>query len=165
MNRNRSPVVRNGSTPLIRGRLAAVALAVGMLAMPATAWAHAVFTSSSSVPADSDQSLALDVPEEKGPDVHNSKIIVEVPGGFSVSRCDQKPGWSCATSAASGKTLVTWTRTSGSDPDGRFSFGVHTPKQRGDYSFDVNQSYTDGSTVHWDGPPDSDTPAPVLQVG
>jgi hypothetical protein len=42
---------------------------------------------------------------------------------------------------------------------------VHTPKQRGEYPFQVNQYYADGSAVHWDGPPDSDTPAPVLQVG
>jgi hypothetical protein len=144
--------------------LASLALA-GLLAMPTPAWAHAVFVSNSTVPPESDQRLALDVPEEKGPDVHNSKILVVVPGGFRVSGCDQKPEWSCAASGASGgRTLVTWTRTSGSNPDAHFSFGVHTPKQPGEYPFDVNQSYSDGSTVHWDGPPDSDTPAPVLDV-
>src|ERR687884_313728 len=61
------------------------ALAVGILALPGAAWAHAVFTSSSSVPADSDQHLALDVPEEKGPNLHNSRVVVVVPGGFTVS--------------------------------------------------------------------------------
>jgi uncharacterized protein YcnI len=144
--------------------LASLALA-GLLALPTPAWAHAVFAGNSTVPPDSDQHLGMDVPEEKGPDVHNTKVLVVVPDGFTVSGCDQKPEWSCATSSASGgRTLVTWTRTSGSNADARFSFALHTPKQRGEYPFDVNQSYSDGSTVHWDGPPDSDTPAPVLDV-
>jgi uncharacterized protein YcnI len=146
-------------------RFAVLVLTGVMLVRPAAAWAHAEFTGDSSVPPDSDQALVLDVPEEKGPEVHNSKVTVEVPGGFTVSGCDEKPEWSCATSAAGRKTVVTWTRSSGSDPDTHFSFAVHTPKKGGDYPFEVNQSYTDGSTVHWDGLPDSETPAPVLQVG
>jgi uncharacterized protein YcnI len=136
-----------------------------MLVNPTAAWAHAEFVGDSSVPPDSDRALVIDVPEEKGRDVHNSKVVVEVPSGFAVSGCDPKPEWSCATSAAGARTLVTWTRSSGSDPDTHFSFGVHTPDQDGDYPFEVNQSYSDGSTVRWDGPPDSDTPAPVLRVG
>jgi uncharacterized protein YcnI len=105
------------------------------------------------------------VPEEKGPNVHNSKVVFIVPAGFSVSGCDPKPQWTCAVSPASGgRTLVTYTRSSGADPDGRYSFGVHTPRQAGDYPFNTNQSYSDNSTVRWDGSPDSDTPAPVLKV-
>ncbi len=146
-------------------RTAALTLTVVMLVMPGAAWAHAEFTSDSSVPPDSDQTLVLDVPEEKGPTVHNRKVVVEVPGGFTVSGCNQKPEWSCATSTSGTRALVTWTRTAGSDPDTHFSFDVHTPGTRGDYPFEVNQSYTDGSTAHWDGPPDSDTPAPVLHFG
>jgi len=136
-----------------------------MAAVPATAWAHAVFLSSASVPANSDQKLTINVPEEKGPNVHNTKVVFVVPGGFSVSGCDQKREWSCAVSGASnGRTLVTYTRSSGTDADGRFTFGVHTPGQGGDYPFQTNQSYSDNSTVRWDGPPDSENPAPVLKV-
>jgi uncharacterized protein YcnI len=149
-----------------RGRLAA-AVAGGVVAfVPAAAWAHAVFLSSGTVPANSDQKLTLNVPEEKGPSVHNAKVIFVVPSGFKVAGCDPKPQWSCAVSGASnGRTLVTYTRDSGTDADARFSFGVHTPAQAGDYPFQTNQTYSDNSTVRWDGPPDSDTPAPVLKVG
>jgi uncharacterized protein YcnI len=148
-----------------RARLVAVAAGVVMAAVPAAAWAHAVFLSSGSVPANSDQKLTLNVPEEKGPSVHNTKIVFVVPAGFSVSGCDPKPEWTCAVSGASnGRTLVTYTRSSGTDADGRFTFGVHTPGQGGDYPFQTNQSYSDNSTVRWDGPPGSDTPAPVLKV-
>ena len=148
-----------------RARLVAVVAGGIMAAVPANAWAHAVFLSSGSVPANSDQKLTLNVPEEKGPSVHNTKIVFVVPSGFSVSGCDPKPQWTCAVSGASnGRTLVAYTRSSGTDADGRFTFGVHTPGQGGDYPFPTNQSYSDNSTVRWDGPPGSDTPAPVLKV-
>jgi len=151
--------------PRRRGRLAAaVAAGAVIAAVPATAWAHAVFLSSSSVPANSDQKLTLNVPEEKGASVHNTKVVVVVPSGFAVKGCEPKPQWNCAVAGASeGRTTVTYTRSAGDDADGRFSFGVHTPGP-GDYPFAVNQTYSDNSTVRWNGPPDSDTPAPVLKV-
>ena len=149
-----------------RSRLGAMVAGVVIAAVPAPAWAHPVFVSSGTVPPNSDQKLALDVPEEKGPDVHNTKVVFVVPAGFSVGGCDPKPEWKCDVSGASGgRTLVTYTRTSGGNPDGRFSFGVHTPGQTGDYPFQTNQTYSDTSTVRWNGAPDSDTPAPVLKVG
>ena len=135
-----------------------------MAVFPATAWAHAEFQSNSSVPANSDQALRFIVPEEKGPSVHNTKVVFVVPAGFSVKGCDPKPQWTCAVAGASeGRTTVTYSRSSGDDPDGRFSFGVHTPGP-GDYPFAVNQTYSDNSTMRWNGPPNSDTPAPVLKV-
>ena len=33
-----------------------------------------------------------------------------------------------------------------------------------DYTFNVRQTYSDGSVVDWNGPPDSDTPAPVVEA-
>lgn len=148
-----------------RARLAAVVAGGIMAAVPAAAWAHAEFLGNASVPANSDQKLTINVPEEKGANVHNAKVVFVVPAGFSVSGCDPKPEWACAVSPASnGRTLVTYTRSSGSDADGRFSFGVHTPGKAGDYPFQTNQSYTDNSTQRWDGPPDSESPAPVLKV-
>jgi uncharacterized protein YcnI len=159
--RNRSGTRRHGRARLVAAGLAGVVIA----AVPGTAWAHAVFLSSDSVQANSDQKLTLNVPEEKGPNVHNTKVVFVVPSGFSVSGCDPKPQWKCAVSGASeGRTLVTYTRESGDDADARFSFGVHTPGQRGEYPFQTNQTYSDNSTMRWNGPPDSETPAPVLKV-
>lgn len=147
-----------------RAGLAAVALGVVVAAVPATAWAHAEFESNSPVAANSDQQLTLNVPEEKGPSVHNTKVVVVVPSGFTVSGCE-KSGWKCEVAPASGgRTSVTYTRTRQSgDSDTRFGFGVHTPGP-GDYPFATNQTYSDNSTARWNGPPDSDNPAPVLKV-
>ena len=155
-------VRRRGRACLMGAGLAGVIIA----AVPTSAWAHAVFLSNESVPANSDQKLTLNVPEEKGPSVHNTKVVFVVPSGFSVKGCDPKPQWGkCEISSASGgRTLVTFVRESGDDPDGRFSFHVHTPGQAGDYPFQTNQSYSDNSTARWNGPPGSESPAPVLKV-
>lgn len=152
-----------------RGRAAgfgmAVAGAVVALA-PSAAWAHAEFTSNASVPANSDQRLTLNVPEEKGASIHNTKVTFVVAAGFKAGGCDPKPQWSCAVAGASnGRSTVTYTRSAGTDADARFSFGVHTPPKPGDYAFETIQSYSDNSTVRWNGAPDSETPAPVLRVG
>ena len=149
-------------TRSFRRILVAVAAGAVMAAIPATAWAHAEFEGGSSAPANSDQKLTLNVPEEKGPGVHNTKVVVVVPSGFSVSGCE-KPGWKCEVAPASGgRTTVTFNRESGG-PDTRFSFGVRTPGP-GEYPFATNQTYSDNSTARWSGPPDSDNPAPVLKV-
>lgn len=133
--------------------------------VPGAAWAHPTFVSSGSVPKDSDEKLVFKVGEEKGPDVHNSKVVFVVPAGFRVSGCDQKPNWECALAGASGgRTTVTFTRTAGNEKDEQFGFGVHTPGQAGDYPIPTNQHYSDNSTARWSGPPDSDAPAPVLRV-
>ena len=151
-----------------RSRRRLVVVLVGAAATIASvgpAQAHASFASATTVPPDSNQTLTNDADEERGPDVHNAKIIVEVPGGFAVRSCEQKPGWSCSTSSASGnRTLVTWVRQSGTDPNAKFTFAVRTPRQSGEYRFEVNQFYDDGKASRWDGPPDSDTPGPVLTV-
>jgi len=149
------------------GKRAAIwaGMVTALLAVPTTAWAHPTFVSSASVPANSDQKLGFHVPEEKGPDVHNSKVVFVLPAGFADARCDAKPNWDCAVSSASnGRTAVTYTRTAGDTVDDRFSFSVRTPGAPGDYPIPTNQSYSDSSTVRWAGPPDSDTPAPVLKV-
>lgn len=146
-----------------RMSLAAVAVGAVIAAFPSAAWAHAEFEGNSSVPANSDQKLTLNVPEENGPTVHNAKVVVVVPSGFKVSGCEQKPGWKCEVAPASGgRTTVTYT-SAGDKSDILFSFGVRTPGP-GEYTFAVNQTYSDNSTARWNGPPDSDNPAPVLKV-
>ncbi len=148
-------------------RLRATAVLAGavVVLLPSAAWGHAEFVSQTSVPARTDQKLTINVPEEKGADVHNAKVVFVVPAGFSVSGCEQKPEWGCEVSSGSeGRTLVTYKRSSGTNPDGHFSFGVRTPDKGGEYPFPTNQTYSDNTTNRWSGPPDSDNPAPVLKV-
>ena len=155
-NRNRKVGRRRAATVLTGALLALV---------PSAAWAHAEFVGQTSAPAGSDQKLTLNVPEEKGPDVHSTRVVFVVPAGFTVSGCDQKPDWGCEVgSGSNGRTLVTYIRSSGTNPDGHFSFGVRTPDKAGDYPFPTNQSYSDNTTMRWSGPPGSDNPAPVLKV-
>ena len=149
------------------GKRAAVCGGVltALLSVPTTAWAHPTFTSSASVPTNSDQKLSFHVPEEKGPGVHNTKIMFVLPAGFSDARCDAKPQWDCSVSSATnGRTSVTYARSAANTVDDRFSLSVRTPGNPGDYPIQTNQSYSDNSTVRWAGPPNSDTPAPVLKV-
>jgi hypothetical protein len=59
---------------------------------------------------------------------------------------------------------VTW--SGGSVPteeDASFSFLASTSGS-GSYTFDVKQTYSDGSVVDWSGPESSDSPAPVVKA-
>ena len=109
--------------------LAALAAGAVIAAVPATAWAHAEFQGNSSVPANSDQKLTLNVPEEKGPSVHNTKVVIRGPVRFLGVRVRPEASVEVRRGAGqpAGARLVTYTRESGDDPDGNFSFGVHTP--------------------------------------
>lgn len=60
---------------------------------------------------------------------------------------------------------IRWERESGPPEEvDVFPFEVHTASEEGEYPFETNQIYSDGDTVHWDGPEDSPTPAPLLAV-
>ena len=59
---------------------------------------------------------------------------------------------------------VTW--TGGSVPTGEdslFQF-LAQPAQSGTYTFEVEQTYSDGSIVDWTGPESSDDPAPTIDA-
>jgi uncharacterized protein YcnI len=99
---------------------------------------------------------------------HNERLTVEIPAGFTATACEEKPGWACKVNPAAGKAPhhVAYTRTGPPfEPVDSFNFKVHTASNAGNYPFETNQSYSDGETVHWDGPPDSPTPAPMVSVG
>lgn len=145
---------------------ACAGMVIALAALPRSVWAHPTFVSSASVPANSDQKLSFHVPEEKGADIHNTKVVFVLPAGFADAHCDPKPQWDCAISGASnGRTVVSYTRTAGNGVDDRFGFAVRTPGQPGEYPIPTHQSYSDKSTVRWDGAPNSEYPAPVLKVG
>lgn len=149
--------------------------AVSVAALAAPALAH-VSVDQKSVPADTDQVLRFNVPvepkdhESGRPDLaerHNDKVTVEIPAGFTATACQAKPGWECKVRPAAGKTPhhVAFTRTGEPfDAVDSFDVSVHTAPKAGDYPFEVNQTYSDGDAAHWDGPADSPSPAPVVQV-
>lgn len=153
----------------------AVVATCALLAAAAPAWGHADFEEDS-VPPDAEAVLNLKVPVEppghgdEHPDLaarHNDRVTLEIPEGFTAVACEAKPGWDCAVNPEAGRTPhhVAYDRSGGpNDPVDVFGLTVRTPRKTGTYVFEVNQTYSDGDTAHWDGDPDSDNPGATVDV-
>jgi uncharacterized protein YcnI len=141
-----------------------VAAVAGVLAVGApAAWGHAEFDQKSAR-ANAEQGFTLKVPEERGEELHNTKVVLAVPEGWTATRCEDKASWGCTISPASSgrRAVVTWTRRApGGDEVFRLSLRTG---QRGRVPVPVHQTYSDGQTMRWDGPEDSENPAPVIET-
>lgn len=147
----------------------AVALAViAVLAVPALALGHARVSPAVSVSGQL-QLYSLAVPTEKA-GATTSKIVLTVPSGFGIDSFVPPPlGWhQQVKSTGSGDNAivqqVTW--TGGRTPTGEdslFQF-LAQPSSPHDYTFRVQQTYSDGSIVDWSGSESSAAPAPTIQV-
>jgi uncharacterized protein YcnI len=146
-------------------------LALGALAalvFAATASAHAIV--SPAVALDKKlQQFTLSVPTEKEGKT-TTTIELTVPTGFGIDSFEPAPaGWKQQVqSTGSGDSAVvqkvTW--TGGEVPTGEdavFRFNASTSRAK-TYTFDVRQTYSDGSVVDWSGPESSDTPAPTIEA-
>ena len=145
--------------------LAGVAI-VGMVAV-ASASAHARMSPSISL-ANELQLYSLAIPTEKA-NTYTTKIVLTLPKGFSIDSFVPTPAWKRAEkSTGSGDnavvTQVTW--SGGHVPtedDSLFQF-LAQPAGAGTYTFQVQQTYSDGSIVDWSGPESSAAPAPTIDV-
>jgi uncharacterized protein YcnI len=155
---------------LLSGRvaLAAVATSVAVLLVPAVAFAHARISPPVSV-AGKLQLYSLAVPTEKA-GLTTTKIVMTVPAGFGIDSFVPPPsGWTQRVrQTGSGDnavvTHVTW--TGGHTPTGEdslFQF-LAQPAAAQTYTFQVQQTYSDGSIVDWAGPESSPAPAPTIQA-
>jgi uncharacterized protein YcnI len=144
--------------------LAAVAIAALATASSALAHAHV----SPPVSVTGTQLYSLAVPTEKE-GLTTTKVVLTVPSGFSIDSFVASPGWQRAvqsTGSGEGTVIQKVTWTGGHTPteeDSLFQFlgGGSSAKT---YSFQVQQTYSDGSIVDWNGPESSDTPAPTIEV-
>lgn len=115
-----------------------------------------------------DNVFTVAVPNESE-SASTTMVELTVPEGFGVDAVMPAPGWEIRTeTTGTGETAeitkVTW--SGGSVPPERstnFEF-VGEAESAEDYSFDVRQTYSDGEVVDWNGPEDSDTPAPVVEA-
>ena len=148
--------------------LAALVLSAGGLLLPAIAGAHARVSPAVSLSGKL-QLYSLGVPTEKS-GLTTSKIVMTVPAGFGIdSFAPPPPGWTMQVSqTGSGNNAVisrvTW--TGGHTPTGEdslFQF-LAQPASSKTYTFQVQQTYSDGSIVDWAGPESSDAPAPTIQA-
>ena len=151
----------------MRGALALAAAAAVALAASASAFAHAHMSPSVAL-AKAGQLFSLDVPTEKEGQT-TTKIVLTLPQGFSIDSFVAAPGWKRQVqSTGSGESTViqkvTW--TGGRVPTGEISHFAFLASADSDktYTFGVEQSYSDGSIVNWNGPESSDTPAPTVEA-
>lgn len=115
------------------------------------------------------QLYSLAVPNEKS-GVSTIKVVMAVPKGFGIDSFAPPPaGWRMQVEqSGSGDsavvTRVTW--TGGHTPTGEdslFQF-LAQPESAGSYTFQVEQTYSNGSIVNWAGSESSEAPAPAIDV-
>jgi uncharacterized protein YcnI len=136
------------------------------LVAAASASAHAIV--SPAVALDKKlQQFTLSVPTEKE-GATTTTIELTVPSGFAIDSFEPAPaGWKRhVQSTGSGDNAVvqkvTWTGGHvPTDEDAVFRFNASTSGAK-TYTFDVRQTYSDGTVVDWNGPESSDTPAPTI---
>jgi uncharacterized protein YcnI len=145
----------------------ALMVASGLL-VPAAASAHARISPPVSV-AGKLQLYSLAVPTEKE-GLTTSTIVLTVPAGFGIDSFAPPPaGWHMKLQqTGSGEdavvTKVTW--TGGNTPTGQdslFQF-LAQPASAKTYTFQVQQTYSDGSIVNWSGSESSEDPAPTIEA-
>jgi uncharacterized protein YcnI len=137
------------------------------LAVTGSAWAHAHVSPPIAL-AKEGQVFTLAVPTEKE-GLTTTQVELVPPNGFSIDSFAPSPGWKREVqTTGSGEEAVvqkvTW--SGGNVPTGDdafFQFLGSTDASR-QYTFDVRQTYSDGSVVDWSGPESSDTPAPVIEA-
>jgi len=135
---------------------------------PAAAFAHAEISPVVSVSGKL-QLYSLAVPTEKS-GLTTSQVVLTVPNGFGIdSFAPPPPGWrmqlqQTGTGNSAVVTKVTW--SGGKTPAGQdslFQF-LAQPASAKAYTFQVAQTYSDGSIVNWAGSESSDAPAPTIDV-
>jgi uncharacterized protein YcnI len=114
------------------------------------------------------QQYSLAVPTEKE-GATTTKIVLTLPSGFSIDSFTPSPGWQRQVQqTGSGEDAViqkvTW--TGGHTPTGEDStfWFLGQPANSGSYTFGVEQTYSDGSIVNWDGSASSEDPAPTIEA-
>ncbi len=157
--------------PLSPRRLAPMAVLLTLVVaviLPASSSAHARVSPAVSVSGKL-QLYSLAVPTEKS-GLTTSKIVMTVPNGFGIDSFAPPPaGWHMSVAqTGSGDsavvTKVTW--TGGKTPTGEdslFQF-LAQPASAKTYTFQVEQTYSDGSIVNWAGPESSAAPAPTIEA-
>ena len=130
------------------------------LTFTASAFAHAELSPSVAL-AKELQLFTLAVPTEKK-NAATTSVELTPPQGFAIDSFVPAPGWKRTVEESTRK--VTWTGGSTpTDEDSTFSF-LASADGSGSYTFDVKQTYSDGSVVEWSGPESSESPAPVVRA-
>ena len=139
---------------------AIVAAAAGALA-PAAA-AHSIVLPFSSRPADL-QLYTVIVPTEA--DAATTEVALKVPEGIDFLLVRETPGWKVRVERRNDRIdVVRWAGSAGPDLFTEFRLLARNPILEGDLPWRITQTYSNGETVRWIGPPGSDFPASVTRL-
>jgi periplasmic copper chaperone A len=135
-----------------------------LLATAAPAFAHVTLAPATAAPGEF-TTYTVTVPNERD-DQATVELDLTLPAGFVLEVAQQVPGWRTVTSkAADGvPTGVQW--TGGRIPVGTYgTFGLQgrNPRSGATMRWQAVQRY-ERTTVRWDGPASSDTPAPIVRL-
>jgi uncharacterized protein YcnI len=154
--------------PFGRGVLVALALTAAALVLPALASAHARVSPAVSVVGKL-QLYSLAVPTEKD-GLTTTKLVMTLPDGIGIdSYVAPAPPWKvqlAQTGSGDNAVITKVTLTGGHTPTGEdtlFQF-LAQPSSAKTYTFQVQQTYSDGSIVNWSGPESAESPAPAIDV-
>lgn len=158
----------NARSRMGRVVLVAVLGGIGVMLVPTTAWAHARISPAVSA-AGKLQLYSLAVPTEKS-GLTTTKLVMTVPSGFGIdSFVPPSSPWHvqlAQTGSGDSAVVTKVTLTGGNTPTGEdtlFQF-LAQPASAKTYTFQVEQTYSDGSIVNWSGPESSAAPAPTIQA-
>jgi uncharacterized protein YcnI len=138
------------------------------LALPAAASAHARISPAVSL-ANKLQLYSLSVPTEKS-GLTTTKLVLTVPAGFGIDSFVAPPApWrvQLAQSGSGDRAVITKIAlTGGRTPTGEDTLleFLAQPSTAKTYTFQVKQTYSDGSIVNWTGPESSAAPAPTIDA-
>ena len=151
----------------LTGLVTLLAAGAGLL-LPAVASAHARISPPVSV-AGKLQLYSLAVPTEKS-GLTTTKLVMTVPSGFGIdSFVPAAYPWHvqlAQTGSGDSAVVTKVTLTGGNTPTGEdtlFQF-LAQPASAKTYTFQVEQTYSDGSIVNWAGSESSAAPAPTIQA-
>ena len=137
-----------------------VAAAAGVLA-PAAA-AHSIVLPFSSRPADL-QLYTVIVPTET--DAATREVALKVPEGIDFLLVKETPGWKVKVERRNDRIdVVRWTGSAAPDLFAEFRLIARNPILEGDLPWRITQTYSNGETVRWIGPPGSEFPASVTRL-
>ena len=140
---------------------------LALLVLAPSAFAHARVSPAVSLAGEL-QLYSLAMPTEKE-GLTTTKIVLTVPSGFGIDSFVPAPGWTRQVkSTGSGDSAIvqTVTWTGGATPteeDSLFQF-LAQPANTGTYTFQVKQTYSDGSIVDWNGSESAEAPAPTIKA-
>jgi uncharacterized protein len=162
-------------------RAALTLAAAGALLAPAAASAH-VSLHPNAIPAGANATLDIRVPNEMD-NATTTKLQVRFPDGFIGVSTQPPPGWTAKVQTSklakpvqtddgpidTQVSEVEWTAGSGRGIKpaefANFPISVAMPGKAGDVlTFKALQTYSNGQVVRWIGAPDSDQPAPTVDI-